>query len=175
MHAIKVILTSAAALCLSLSTYAADVTVKVNKVNEKGVAEEIGTIKFSDTDKGMSLTPSLKGLTAGVHGFHIHQNPDCGAKEKDGKMTAALAAGGHYDPSKTEKHEGPHGKGHAGDLPGLDVAADGTASKMMAVPHLKVADILGRSVMIHEGGDNYSDQPKPLGGGGARVACGVIK
>jgi Cu-Zn family superoxide dismutase len=28
--------------------------------------------------------------------------------------------------------------------------------------------------MIHEGGDNYSDQPKPLGGGGARIACGVI-
>ena len=24
-------------------------------------------------------------------------------------------------------------------------------------------------------GDNYSDSPKPLGGGGDRVACGVIK
>jgi Cu-Zn family superoxide dismutase len=29
--------------------------------------------------------------------------------------------------------------------------------------------------MIHEGGDNYSDKPKPLGGGGARIACGVVK
>jgi len=29
--------------------------------------------------------------------------------------------------------------------------------------------------MIHAGGDNYADQPAPLGGGGARVACGVIK
>ena len=28
--------------------------------------------------------------------------------------------------------------------------------------------------MIHSGGDNYSDEPK-LGGGGARVACGVIE
>jgi hypothetical protein len=28
--------------------------------------------------------------------------------------------------------------------------------------------------MIHEGGDNYADAPKPLGGGGARIACGVI-
>ncbi|EAX3875097.1 superoxide dismutase [Cu-Zn] SodC2, partial [Salmonella enterica] len=25
------------------------------------------------------------------------------------------------------------------------------------------------------GGDNMSDQPKPLGGGGMRYACGVIK
>jgi superoxide dismutase, Cu-Zn family len=29
--------------------------------------------------------------------------------------------------------------------------------------------------MIHSGGDNYSDAPAPLGGGGARIACGVIK
>jgi Cu-Zn family superoxide dismutase len=29
--------------------------------------------------------------------------------------------------------------------------------------------------MIHVGGDNYADHPMPLGGGGARMACGVIK
>ena len=29
--------------------------------------------------------------------------------------------------------------------------------------------------MIHAGGDNYSDLPKPLGGGGDRIACGVIQ
>jgi Cu-Zn family superoxide dismutase len=28
--------------------------------------------------------------------------------------------------------------------------------------------------MVHAGGDNHADQPAPLGGGGARVACGVI-
>jgi superoxide dismutase, Cu-Zn family len=28
--------------------------------------------------------------------------------------------------------------------------------------------------MIHAGGDNYSDTPAPLDGGGARIACGVI-
>jgi len=32
----------------------------------------------------------------------------------------------------------------------------------------------GRAFVIHEGGDNFSDQPKPLGGGGARIACGVL-
>ena len=39
----------------------------------------------------------------------------------------------------------------------------------------KLADVKGRAIMIHAGGDNYSDQPAPLGGGGARIACGVIK
>lgn len=29
--------------------------------------------------------------------------------------------------------------------------------------------------MVHVGGDSMSDQPKPLGGGGERYACGVIK
>jgi Cu-Zn family superoxide dismutase len=43
------------------------------------------------------------------------------------------------------------------------------------VPHLTVADVKGRSIMIHGGGDNYSDQPAPLGGGGARIACGVVR
>ena len=42
-------------------------------------------------------------------------------------------------------------------------------------PHLTVADVKGHSIMIHVGGDNYSDQPAPLGGGGARIACGVVE
>jgi hypothetical protein len=29
--------------------------------------------------------------------------------------------------------------------------------------------------MIHAGGDTYSDAPEPLGGGGPRIACGVVK
>jgi len=44
-----------------------------------------------------------------------------------------------------------------------------------AVLHLKVKDLKGRAVMVHAGGDNFSDQPAALGGGGARVACGVIE
>jgi len=39
---------------------------------------------------------------------------------------------------------------------------------------LKIADLADRSIVIHAKGDNYSDTPSPLGGGGARVACGVV-
>lgn len=169
------IIMSLSALFLSTAVLADEVTVNVNAISEKGVGAAIGTIKFSDSAAGLVVTPNLKGLKAGDHGFHIHQNPECGAKEKDGKITAGLAAGGHYDPAKSEKHEGPKGHGHMGDLPVLVVGADGAANHAMTVARLKVADIKGRAVVIHEGGDNFSDQPKPLGGGGGRVACGGIK
>jgi Cu-Zn family superoxide dismutase len=150
-------------------------TVTVNSVTAQGAGASIGTILFHDTDKGLEVSPKLMGLTPGDHGFHIHENPDCGPKEKDGQMVAALAAGPHFDPGHSGKHLGPHGGGHKGDLPKLEAGADGIASKAVVVPGVKVADIRNRSVMIHAGGDNYSDTPAPLGGGGARVACGVIK
>lgn len=149
--------------------------VKVQLIDAQGVGAEIGTVRADDTADGLRLTPDLAGLPAGPHGFHVHQNSSCAPAEKEGVMTAGLAAGGHYDPDNTGKHEGPAGKGHLGDLPVLMVAADGTASEALVAPRLKVADLKGRSLVIHANPDNYSDQPKPLGGSGARIACGVIK
>ena len=91
-------------------------------------------------------------------------------------MTAGMAASGHFDPANTKKHLGPDAMGgHKGDLPVLKVAADGTATGLLLAPHLKRAGLAGHALMIHAGGDNYADQPKPLGGGGARIACGVIQ
>ena len=70
----------------------------------------------------------------------------------------------------------PNLKGHKGDLPGLFVAADGTAVTPVLAPKLKsVNELKGHSLMIHVGGDNYHDHPAKLGGGGARMACGIIK
>jgi Cu-Zn family superoxide dismutase len=37
-----------------------------------------------------------------------------------------------------------------------------------------MSDLKGRSIVIHANGDNHSDLPNKFGGGGARVACGVI-
>ena len=168
----------AAAACILLLSgfvFAEDVVVKVNLVNEQGVGKEIGTITASDTQYGLILTPQLSDLTPGLHGFHVHEKPDCSCAMKDGKPMAGLAAGGHLDPAGTGKHEGPYGNGHLGDLPALYVDASGKATLPVLAPRLKVADIKGRSLMIHAGGDNYADTPAPLGGGGARVACGVVK
>jgi Cu-Zn family superoxide dismutase len=159
----------------TLPAMAAEKVVTVKAVSSAGVGKIIGIVKLADSDKGLVITPDLAELSPGTHGFHIHQNPSCEPAEKDGKKSAAEAAGGHYDPAHTTKHSGPAGGGHKGDLPALKVDADGGANTPVIAPQLKLADVIDHSIMIHEGGDNYSDQPKPLGGGGARIACGIIE
>ena len=162
-------------LMLSAVSMAADLTVTLNAVDDTGSGGELGQVVISETAYGLVFTPNLAGLPAGLHGFHVHENPSCEPKEKEGKMTAALAAGGHYDPAKTAKHDLPWGEGHLGDLPALYVDSEGKATNPVLAPRLKLADLSGRALMIHAGGDNHSDHPAPLGGGGARMACGVIQ
>jgi len=180
VSALNIILSVGVGLCVTLGVAQPAragevVSVVVNLVNERGIAAEIGSIKFEDVPGGLFIRPNLSRLPPGEHGFHVHENPDCGPGEKDGVMVAALAAGPHFDPTQRGKHAGPQGGGHKGDLPKLVVAADGTATKHMFVPRVFVWRFRDRSIMIHAGGDNYADQPAPLGGGGARIACGVIR
>ena len=166
------------ALALALTAgmaQAASQEVTINKVGLDGKQESIGTVVISETDDGLLFTPNLKSLPAGLHGFHVHENPSCATADKDGKPTPAAAAGSHYDPASTGEHLGPYGKGHLGDLPGLYVNAQGVADYPVLAPRIKtLAEIEGRALMVHAGGDNNSDQPEKLGGGGARVACGLI-
>ena len=164
------------ALSLSGGALAASTTVEMNMVTDQSVGQSIGEVTISETDKGLEFAPDLKALPPGEHGFHVHANGSCQPAIKDGKATAAGAAGGHFDPQKTGKHEGPEGNGHLGDLPVLVVNNDGKATDPVVAPRIKkLSEIEGRALMIHIGGDNMSDSPKPLGGGGDRYACGVIK
>lgn len=165
----------AALLVLVGSASAGQIVVQMNLINDQGAGASIGTVTLTDTPEGLKLAPALSGLTPGNHGFHIHEKPECAAGLKDGKPAPGLAAGGHYDPASTGKHEGPAGKGHLGDLPILTVGADGRATETVVAPRLKTGDVKGRSLIIHAGGDNYADVPEKLGGGGGRIACGVIK
>jgi len=144
-------------------------------VDDQGIAKPLGTVEISESAYGLVFTPSLAGLPAGLHGFHVHENPSCAAAEKDGKKVPAQAAGGHLDPAGSKQHGTPWGNGHLGDLPGLYVDAAGNASNPVLAPRLKLADVKKRALMIHAGGDNHADHPAALGGGGARIACGVIQ
>lgn len=153
----------------------ADIVVPMNLVNEKGIGASAGQVTISESKYGLIFTPSLQGLAPGVHGFHVHQNPSCEPIEKDGKIIAAGAAGGHYDPESKNTHGAPWGEGHLGDLPPLYVEASGSANQAVLAPRLKLSDLPGRAIMIHAGGDNHADHPAALGGGGARVSCGIIK
>ncbi|WP_133126737.1 superoxide dismutase family protein [Legionella nagasakiensis] len=162
MKKLPVIFTS---FVLSITTsYAAEVTAKIYTTDSSH--QLLGQVVFKDTEYGLLISPNLKDLPPGLHGFHLHQHPDCSDK--------GMEAGGHFDPQKTGTHQGPYGQGHLGDLPVLYVNKNGTANTITLVPRLKTSDLQNTSVMIHAGGDNYSDKPE-LGGGGARIACGAIK
>lgn len=159
----------------AIAPAAADrLSIDLFTATETGAGAAIGHLTATDTDDGLLLTPDLHGLPPGLHGLHLHSQGSCDPAEKDGAIVPALAAGGHFDPTQTQQHQGPYGHGHQGDLPALTVNADGTATLPTLAPHLSTAPFRGRAVILHQGGDNYRDDPLPLGGGGARLACGLV-
>ncbi|MEA1065103.1 superoxide dismutase [Cu-Zn] SodC [Apirhabdus apintestini] len=171
----KYVLSTFALLVACGSAHAASEEIKMNMVTAQGIGQEIGSVKIEETSAGLTFTPDLKALPAGKHGFHIHAEGSCEPKSIKGKTVAAGAAGGHFDPLNTGKHLGPQGNGHLGDLPALLVNEQGRATAPVVAPRLKkLEQIEGLALMVHVGGDNMSDHPKPLGGGGERFACGVI-
>lgn len=154
---------------------AASEEVTIHDVSPQGIGKSVGTVKIEETKYGLTFTPMLTGLKPGIHGFHVHAKGSCEPGESEGTTVAAGAAGGHLDPENTGKHLGPYGEGHLGDLPALYVDEQGKASYPVLAPRIKtLSEVKGKALMIHVGGDNNADHPKPLGGGGARFACGVI-
>jgi len=162
-------------LACSAGASAASQEVTLHQVSTQGVGEAVGKVTITETDYGLQFTPALSGMKPGIHGFHVHAKGSCEPGESQGKTVAAGAAGGHLDPQNSGKHLGPYADGHLGDLPALYVTDDGKASYPVVAPRLKsLSDIKGKALMVHVGGDNHADHPELLGGGGARLACGVI-
>jgi Cu-Zn family superoxide dismutase len=149
-------------LCLSGSVFATQISIPIHNLKS---GAKLGDVVAKDTAYGLLLTPHLNDLPPGAHGFHIHSNASCGHQGAD--------AGAHLDPDKTGSHQGPYGEGHLGDLPVLVVNASGQALLPVLAPRLTVSAIINHSLMIHVGADNYTDSPAN-GGGGDRLACGVI-
>jgi Cu-Zn family superoxide dismutase len=168
---INKLLLCAIGLSCAVQAYAASVTIPMYLTapgNKQGTY--VGNVVATDTQYGLLLTPNLQHLTpalhSGVHGFHVHVNPSCADN--------GMAAGGHLDPAHTGHHLGPYNaNGHLGDLPALYIDKQGDVTLPVLAPRLTVNDILNHSLMVHFGGDNYSDTPE-LGGGGKRMVCGVI-
>lgn len=150
------------------------VRVTMNAITADGVGGKVGTVTIKGAKDGVELAIEVSGLSAGEHGFHLHEKASCDPADKEGKKTAGQAAGPHWDPDVTKAHKGPAGGGHKGDLPKLTVPENGKLKTKVKVAGLAVPDFVGKSLMIHAGGDNYSDAPAPLGGGGDRIVCGVV-
>lgn len=154
---------------------AAELHAGMRQATANGPGESVGTVTVAGSPNGAEFKVDLHGLPPGPHGFHVHENGSCAPSNANGQATPAGAAGGHMDPGHTGHHEGPTKEGHLGDLPVLTVGQNGAAQETLAAPRIKdIQALKGHALMIHAGGDNYSDDP-PLGGGGARIACGVIE
>lgn len=157
------------------SATAAELQAQMRRATPTGPGDIIGTVTVSQGAHGAVFKTELQGLPPGPHGLHVHENAVCENSTVNGQTVPAGAAGGHLDPSHTGHHEGPAKTGHLGDLPVLTVDAAGAAIATLDAPRITdLAAIKGHVLMIHAGGDNYGDVPLPLGGGGARLACGVL-
>jgi Cu/Zn superoxide dismutase len=146
---------------------------------------DLGILTITENANGLELTGTLRGLTPGIHGIHLHAVGQCQAPFS--------TAGGHWNPTQRQHGiENPQGS-HVGDLQNIRADGRGTAvvrvtaqggslygtrssgrlgraGAGLSVPALVDAD--GASVIVHaEADDNRTD---PSGNSGARVACGIV-
>lgn len=145
-------------------------TVKVMGSNNESHGEAI----FEEEENGVKVTLKLSGLSEGLHGMHIHEVGKCEGPD-------FMTAGGHFNPTHKEHgKDNPHGH-HLGDLPNLEVAADGTANMSVFAEGVtlqkntehSLLDGEGTALVIHESEDDYMTDP--TGESGGRIACGVIQ
>ena len=97
-------------LALALPAAAHSFTVQMMHVTPEGIGQLAGTVVIEDSAAGARLTPDLRGLPPGPHGFHLHQNGDCGPTVVDGRLRRR--GGRALDPAGHGHHLGPQ-LGHA--------------------------------------------------------------
>lgn len=127
-----------------------------------------GTVTFTQTAAGIRVVGNVEGLTAGQHGFHVHEYGDCSAPD-------GTSAGGHFNPDGKDHGAPTDMDRHVGDLGNImaDESGIGTYDRTDTVIAFSGShSIIGRGVIVHAGEDDFTTQP--TGGAGARAACGVI-
>jgi Cu-Zn family superoxide dismutase len=145
-------------------------TAKAALKDQKGT--DVGTVELTQTQAGVLLRLSLKGLPAGERAFHIHAVGKC--------EPPFTSAGPHFNPGN-HKHGLLAGPGHAGDMPNLHIPASGalevevlnTAVTLEKGKPNSVFQKEGTAIVIHAGKDDYKSDP--AGNAGDRIACGVIQ
>lgn len=139
-------------------------------LNDK--SEEIGSAHIHEGHRGLLLHVNVSGLTPGAHGLHFHNVGNCSDPHDHFK-----AAAGHLSSRPETEHGFLADKGfHAGDLPNIMAAKDGTAEAEFFITYLSLSTLLdadGTALMIHANPDDHQSQP--IGGAGDRVACAVME
>ena len=141
--------------------------------------KKVGSVRFERRGKSRAVrvSVSVRGLSPGFHGFHVHTTGKCEAP-------GFMSAGPHLNPAKTS-----HGS-HAGDMPPLLVTEGGKAEARFTTTRFSIAqlrDADGSAVMVHAAPDNSANIPKDrydpdpdamtleTGDSGPRIACGRVR
>lgn len=127
-----------------------------------------GVVYFTQKGDEVEISGEIKGLSPGLHGFHVHEFGDL--TKSDG-----LATGGHFNP-EGKKHGSPKAEDrHVGDLGNVKADKDGVAKIHMMDKLIKLDgphSILGRGLIVHAKEDDEKTQP--TGDAGGRVGGGVV-
>jgi Cu-Zn family superoxide dismutase len=131
--------------------------------------QTIGSVRAWQTAGGVSFRVMASGLPHGLHGIHVHSAGRCDPPD-------FASAGPHWNPAG-RKHglNNPAGP-HAGDLPNVEVAANGALAVTVVLPganRASLRDSDGASIVLHPSADDYATDPS--GNSGARIACAVIR
>jgi Cu-Zn family superoxide dismutase len=141
-------------------------------INSKSGTSTQGTAKFSQAGNMVTMNMNVYKLTPGIHAVHVHEFGDCSS-------TDAKSAGGHWNPSKDDHGKWGSEHFHMGDIGNLVADKNGTARLVFKTDKwcLGCSDdsknIVGKSIVIHSGKDDYMTQP--TGNAGGRVGCIEIK
>ncbi len=87
-------------LVVCAGAQAASEDVEMNLVTSQGVGQSIGTVKITETDKGLEFAPDLKALPPGEHGFHVHAKGSCQPAMKEGETNSCGSRRGASRPAE---------------------------------------------------------------------------
>jgi Cu-Zn family superoxide dismutase len=131
-----------------------------------------GTVVITASADRLTLTLAATGLSAGVHGIHLHTVGRC---EAPGFTTA----GGHLNPAGHQHGTSNPAGSHLGDLPNLSIDSRGRGvlstqiNGSLSDAEAALFDADGTAIVIHAAPDDYKTDPS--GNSGERIACAVLK
>lgn len=131
--------------------------------------EAAGRVTARESGDGIMISLNAEGMPPGQHGVHVHMTGTCEAPSFE-------SAGGHWNPTNQQHGlEDPEGQ-HAGDMPNLDVAEDGSGTLEYTLQGGTFDGLLdgdGSAFIVHASADDQMTDPS--GNSGARIACGVFE
>ena len=157
----------------SADTSRAEATDKIIVLlDSKSGSTAKGNVVFRQRSNTVSMTAVFSGLEEGEHAVHLHEKSDCSSDD-------GSSAGGHWNPTAQPHGEwGDEAGYHKGDIGNFTVNANGTGIITFVTDEWCIGcsddakDIIGKSVIVHQGTDDFKSQPS--GAAGSRVSCGGI-